>query len=140
MNKRKKATTVRQSRPAGLPRAAHGARKPPAKASKSKSRAVPAEALAPSGTVVLSSDCTVAECAVLRNSLLRALPETSEITLDINAVQRIDTATMQLLTAFVLERQALGRTVKWSGAAPAFLSAARLLGLERVLTVQDRLA
>jgi ABC-type transporter Mla MlaB component len=50
-----------------------------------------------------------------------------------SALQRIDTAGLQVITAFVRERTGNGRMVEWQGTAPVLASAAQLLGLTSLL-------
>lgn len=69
----------------------------------------------------------------LKNSLARLLDETLPVTLDITSLQRIDTAGLQVITAFVRERGGHGRPVEWQGSAPALSNAAQLLGLTSLL-------
>ncbi len=113
MKKRKKGTAVR-----------HPRKRPAAKASHP-------------GVVVLSADCTVAESAALKASLLEALQHPTPVALDIASVRRIDTAGIQLVTAFVREREALGLQIEWRGTAAAFTSAARLLGIASALRLPE---
>ena len=53
--------------------------------------------------------------------------------MDVSALQRIDTAGLQLLAAFVRDRRTAGRAVEWRGRAAALDSAASLLGLNDML-------
>ena len=92
----------------------------------------------PAGVFVLSADCTVAESTALKSGLLEILREPTPVTLDIASVQRIDTAGIQLIAAFVRERDSLGLQVEWRGAAPAFTSAARLLGVASALRLPEQ--
>jgi ABC-type transporter Mla MlaB component len=78
------------------------------------------------------------ESVALKDGLLALLESPAPVTLEINAVQRIDTAGMQLLTAFVRERESQGRQVRWRGSAPALSAAAALLGLAAVLRLPDQ--
>lgn len=152
MKKRKQGTGIRHSRtkaharsksrapaakhaqgPQGSRRAAQAARgssHPKRNRSNAKS--------SPAGVFVLSADCTVAESAALKSSLLEVLREPAPVTLDIASVQRIDTAGIQLIAAFVRERDSLGLQVEWRGAAPAFTSAARLLGVAAALRLPEQ--
>jgi ABC-type transporter Mla MlaB component len=59
--------------------------------------------------------------------------EAGPLTLDVSALQRIDTAGLQLLAAFVRDRRAAGRAVAWGGRAAALEAAAVLLGLNHML-------
>jgi len=95
---------------------------------------LPAAISAPaSATVALSAECTVSEAASLKERLAPLLEESQPVTLDVNAVQRVDTAGLQVIMAFVRERAGRGRTVEWQGAAPALTGAAQLLGLTSLL-------
>jgi anti-anti-sigma regulatory factor len=125
MKKRKQGTGVRHSRTKAHARV--------------KARTAPAKAhTAPAGVFALSTDCTVAESAALKSGLLEILREPASVTLDIAAVQRIDTAGIQLITAFVRERESLGLHVQWRGTAPAFASAAHLLGVATMLRLPEQ--
>jgi ABC-type transporter Mla MlaB component len=125
MKKRKQATGVRHSRTK-----AHARVKPRMRRTRANT--------SPAGVFALSADCTVAASAALKSGLLEVLREPTSVTLDIASVQRIDTAGIQLITAFVREREALGLQVEWRGAAPAFTSAARLLGVASVLRLPEQ--
>jgi anti-anti-sigma regulatory factor len=57
------------------------------------------------------------------------------VTIDVHAVERIDTAALQLLCAFVRDRQAAGGQVLWTGCTESFSEAIRLLGLQKALAV-----
>jgi len=75
----------------------------------------------------------VAEAASLKERLAALLDEPQPVTLDVAALQRIDTAGLQLITAFVRERAGAGRAVEWQGTAPVLMTAAQLLGLTSLL-------
>jgi anti-anti-sigma regulatory factor len=125
MKKRKQGTGVRHSRSKAHARA------------KSRGRRTKANT-SPAGVFALSADCTVAASTALKSGLLEVLREPTPITLDIASVQRIDTAGVQLIAAFVRERESLGLQVEWRGTAPAFTSAARLLGVAAVLRLPEQ--
>jgi ABC-type transporter Mla MlaB component len=95
--------------------------------------AAPSTAAAPRTAVALAAECLVAGASTLKESLASLLDEPQPITLDITALQRIDTAGLQVLAAFIRERAGHGRTVTWRGTAPALTSAAQLLGLTSLL-------
>ena len=102
--------------------------------------AAPGTAAAPStpaaphtATLALTAECLVSGASTLKESLAGLLDEPQPVTLDITALQRIDTAGLQVLTAFIRERVGHGRTVEWRGTAPALTSAAQLLGLTALL-------
>lgn len=81
----------------------------------------------------LAAECTVADAGTLKSGLARLLDEAQTVAVDISAVQRIDTAGLQVLTAFVLDRMVQDRDVEWVGHAPALTAAATLLGLNSIL-------
>jgi ABC-type transporter Mla MlaB component len=141
MKKRKKGTAVRRSRTASFARpktrASAGSKHAKRARSGQVSKRRSAKSL-PEGVFALSADCTVAESAALKSALLENLSLPTPVTLDIGCVQRIDTAGIQLLAAFVREREGLGLQVQWRGSAPAFTSAARLLGVASVLKLPEQ--
>jgi ABC-type transporter Mla MlaB component len=85
------------------------------------------------GSLTLAAECTVAEADALKSQLARRLDEPGTVTMDVTALQRIDTAGLQLLAAFVRDRRTAGRTVLWRGHAAALQAAAGLLGLNSML-------
>ena len=85
------------------------------------------------GPLFLAAECTVAAADSLKSELTRRLDEAAPVILDASAVQRIDTAALQLLAAFVRDRRTAGRAVEWHGRAAALDSAAALLGLNAML-------
>lgn len=87
----------------------------------------------PSAELRLAAQCTVAEAESLKSELARRLPEPGPVRMDVSALERIDTAGLQLLAAFVRDRRTAGRTVEWHGCTPALESAAGLLGLHDML-------
>jgi ABC-type transporter Mla MlaB component len=128
MIKRKKATPAASRPPRGghlpaLPRAAGATHETTS----------PDTAKKPSTTLALAAECLVSEATLLKESLAGLLDEPLPVTLDISVLQRIDTAGLQVITAFVRERAGHGRTVEWQGNAPALTTAAQLLGLTSLL-------
>jgi ABC-type transporter Mla MlaB component len=130
MTKRKKANSA----PAQLSSGGH-LLGPPRETSTTRASAPaqPVETPHTIHTLALSAECLVAGASTLKQSLASHLDEPQPITLDITALQRIDTAGLQVLTAFVRERAGQGRKVEWRGSAPALTSAAQLLGLTSLL-------
>jgi anti-anti-sigma regulatory factor len=97
-------------------------------------RATPAPGVEPrTGSFAVAAECTVADASSLKTGLSKLLEESGIVTLDINAVQRIDTAGLQVIATFVREREAHGRQVQWRGQAPSLAAAAKLLGLSALL-------
>ena len=105
----------------------------PAAARKVASRTSRKSRGADNGLLTLASDCTVAEADALKSELARRLQESGPVVVDVSALQRIDTAALQLLAAFVRDRRTAGRAVEWRGRAPALAAAAGLLGLNDML-------
>lgn len=132
-------TTRKQKKPVSK-RAPHRPKKhgaaPPRKAA---ARGKPASAKPPrrrvprDGSLTLAAECTVAEADSLKSELARRLDESEPVTVDVSALQRIDTAALQLLAAFVRDRRTAGRAVTWRGRAAALETAAGLLGLNDML-------
>lgn len=113
------------------------------KTSKRKREAAPAPAEpAPRAApvVVLPAVCTLRETAELKTSLLRWLDSPETVKLDVSGLQRIDTAAMQVLCAFVRDRQSRGLAFGWDGSAAALNDATRLLGVGALLGVPDQAA
>jgi phospholipid transport system transporter-binding protein len=83
--------------------------------------------------VTLGSNCTVKDAATLKQSLCAVLNSEAAVIIDIGAVDRIDTAAIQLLCAFVRQRAADAHGVVWRGTPAALREAAGLLGVCELL-------
>src|SRR5690606_19082651 len=94
---------------------------------------------APAGEpiVVLAANCSVKDAAALKTSLCAIARESTEVTLDVSAVERVDTATMQLLCAFVRDRSGRNQSVAWRGESQALQDAVRLLGVGELIGLQS---
>ena len=124
------------------PRAPHGAKKrraAPRRPATARGKAASGPRLRPNkragqqGLLALTAECTVAEAEALKSQLMRRLDESGPVTVDVSALQRIDTAGLQLLAAFVRDRRTAGRKVEWQGRAAALDAAVGLLGLHDML-------
>jgi phospholipid transport system transporter-binding protein len=82
--------------------------------------------------VALPADCRMSTQGGLMAELLRALDEHA-IVLDGQAVERIDTAALQLLALFRREVATRGGSVRWREPSGALHDAASLLGLTTLL-------
>jgi ABC-type transporter Mla MlaB component len=71
----------------------------------------------------------------LKVALLSHLDTPECVSLDAANVERIDTAALQLLCAFVRDRQARGLKVQWQGTSTALQEAADLLDLRTHLSL-----
>jgi ABC-type transporter Mla MlaB component len=85
-----------------------------------------------SSAVVLTSP-TIRTITSLQSELAERLDESGSVQIDATAVDRIDTAGLQLLAAFVRDLRAEMRTVEWVGCSDGLRRAAAALGLEAVL-------
>jgi anti-anti-sigma regulatory factor len=79
--------------------------------------------------VVLGRSCVIGEVAALKLTLLKHLEATDPVTIDPTAVERIDTAALQLLFAFERQRARAGRAVTWRGGSTVLANAVATLGL-----------
>ncbi len=95
----------------------------------------PAESTAVDPLIVLAASCSVKDAAALKTSLCAVANEGGAVTLDASAVERVDTATMQLLCAFVRDRSARNQSVVWRGQSQALQDAVRLLGVGALLNL-----
>jgi ABC-type transporter Mla MlaB component len=141
MNKRKKASssTSRSTRGGHLPDPAKGAprkargTKLNGKGSDPTSHKAALDKQPGLNTLALAAECTVSDAGSLKERLASLLVEPQAVTLDVTALQRIDTAGLQVIIAFVRERADHGRPVEWHGTAPVLATAAHLLGLTSLL-------
>lgn len=88
--------------------------------------------------VVLASNCSVKDAAALKSSLCAFSNHGDAVTLDVSAVERVDTATMQLLCAFVRDRSGRNQSVAWRGESAALQDAVRLLGVSALLGLETK--
>jgi ABC-type transporter Mla MlaB component len=91
------------------------------------SHAVCASALA------LASHCTIKDAAALKLDLCAIAHEDADVSIDVAAVERIDTSTMQLLCAFVRGRMERKQKVQFKGDSQSWREAVRLLGVAELL-------
>jgi ABC-type transporter Mla MlaB component len=90
--------------------------------------------------VAMASNCTVKDAAAMKVSLCAVADAAGAVVIDAGAVERIDTAVLQLLIAFVRERLGNDREVTWRAPSAALLSSARLLGVSDLLTLPNSAA
>lgn len=82
--------------------------------------------------VVLPADCRMVAQAALKEELLGVL-KAGAIVLDGTAVERTDTAALQLLVVFRRELDKCGGRLSWRGTSDALNEAAGVLGLTQIL-------
>ena len=87
--------------------------------------------------LALASSCTVKDAADFKIALFAHLGTPECVSLDAANVERIDTAALQLLCAFVRDRQARGLKVQWQGASAALQEAADLLDVRALLNLGE---
>lgn len=92
-------------------------------------------AASPAVVVALASNCSVKDAGALKDSLCAVADAAEPVVLDAGSVERIDTATVQLLCAFVRERVGRNQAVVWQGVSAVLLEAARLLGVQALLAL-----
>ena len=93
----------------------------------------PVQAGAVDPVIVLAANCSVKDAASLKTSLCAVANESGAVTLDTSAVERVDTATIQLLCAFVRDRSTRSQSIVWRGQSQALHDAVRLLGVGSLL-------
>jgi ABC-type transporter Mla MlaB component len=97
------------------------------------------DSLATSSPVVsLFSNSTVKDAAALQGTLLQVIDSPGTVAIDAKSVERIDTAVLQVLCAFIRDRAGRNLSVEWRDAPQPLLDAARLLGLEAVLALPSQ--
>jgi len=85
----------------------------------------------------LPESLTIAEVAECHAQWLERLPQVGEMVIDGRRVDQIDGAGLQLLTAFVKDREGDAVAVRWLGHSEALFNGARSLGLVAALGLND---
>lgn len=101
--------------------------------------AVTVVAAAPASTdasIQLPAQCVLRDAVDYRQHLLE-WAQINSVRVDVAAVERIDTAFMQVLLAFVRSRPRDSEPVVWLNVNSVFVEAARLLGLQSALAVPE---
>jgi ABC-type transporter Mla MlaB component len=93
----------------------------------------PVESVEQPATLVLASHCALKDAARLKLELCAMAHQSAELSVDVAAVERIDTSTMQLLCAFVRDRVARNQQVRFKGDSQSWREAVRLLGVAELL-------
>ena len=87
------------------------------------------------GLVTLPGECALSGIESLQQRLLAAQQVAEPVTLDVGCLERVDTASMQLILTFILDRAAAERSLKISGSSTAWEEAVNTLGFSRLLMV-----
>ena len=85
--------------------------------------------------LALDADLRLAAAPALREGLLAALAAGRPVRLDGAAVAQVDTATLQLLCAFVRDAAASDLAVSWVAPSDALMAGAAMLGLNRSMNL-----
>jgi ABC-type transporter Mla MlaB component len=80
-------------------------------------------------TIVFDGSLDIAAADMLREQLMQALTGHQPVVLDAVNVGRVDTAALQVLTAFIKDAGAQNLDVQWKEPTQALRNAAHLLGL-----------
>jgi len=94
-------------------------------------------ALADAPVLVVASSCTVKDAAEFKIALCACVDSPQCVVLEVGSIERIDTAVLQLLCAFVRDRRARGLKVLWRGSSSALLEAAELLDIKPLLGLSE---
>jgi phospholipid transport system transporter-binding protein len=90
------------------------------------------EAVQSNSTLRLGST-TIRNVTTFQAELAERLDESGPVQIDGSGVERVDTATLQLLVAFVRDVRADARAIDWIECSAALRRAASSLGLESAL-------
>ena len=80
-------------------------------------------------TLVFEGSLDIAGAGLLREQLMQALSEKQPVVIDAANVERVDTAALQVLTAFFKDAGAQNLEVRWKEPAQVLTNAAQMLGL-----------
>lgn len=96
----------------------------------------------PTGIVSLQFDgmLDIRQAGELKQTLVQALEKTQSVILQAQAVERADTAGLQLLTAFFIDARAKEIGIVWQSPSEPLIKAAELLGLTKVLSLGRKYA
>jgi ABC-type transporter Mla MlaB component len=86
------------------------------------------------GVIALPSQCLLRDVVEYRERLLNCI-DAQSVSIDASAVERIDTAFMQVLLAFVRDRTAAREHLAWLNVSDTLIDAARVLGLQSALAL-----
>lgn len=81
----------------------------------------------------LESSCTLRDALDMQFQLLATDFGDSDVLLDGSAVERIDTAGLQMLVAFTRQHSSSGKRVEWLSASAELQRCSRMLGLDEAI-------
>ena len=94
----------------------------------------------PTPQLICDDVLDISGVAELRAQLLAALELGESFCVDASAVERIDTAALQVFTAFFQDAASRQMSVQWQSPSAALCRAAGLLGLSSLLNLPDAAA
>lgn len=83
--------------------------------------------------ITLDEELNITCVGDLKTSLAQALSDDSAVELNAGGIERVDTAALQLLTAFVQQMNTNNKEVSWLKPSDNFLKSVELLGLKAML-------
>ncbi len=115
---------------------------PPAQAAApAPGSAVPEAATPPARTspagLKLEASCTLRDSIDMQFQLLAVDFGESDVLVDGSAVERIDTAGLQLLLSFARHQAGRGKPLRWTAVSPELLRGSRLLGIDSLLGISE---
>jgi ABC-type transporter Mla MlaB component len=138
-SKRKRAGAAAQATPSEEPTTPQVSVDAPAMPVEQQVEPAAAPASSDGPKIELPSNATVKDAEALKNGLLQWLDEPAPVVIDAGSVERVDTAVIQVLCAFVRDRAARGHAVTWR-ATQALLDAARLIGVGGLMALPEEAA
>ena len=87
--------------------------------------------------VTLREVLVISGASALQDSLREAAENGGAVVLDGSGIAQVDTAALQILSAFVRDAGSLGFTVEWKAASEAMRLSAGLLGLTEALSLPE---
>jgi phospholipid transport system transporter-binding protein len=94
----------------------------------------------PRAGLKLETSCILRDAPDMQFQLLAADFGSSDALIDGSAVERIDTAGLQMLVAFVHYQEKQARKVGWTAASPELLKAGKSLGVLKDLRLEETIA
>jgi ABC-type transporter Mla MlaB component len=88
------------------------------------------------GLIELPPQCLLRDAVEYKQRFLDCV-DAESVTVDVGAVDRIDTAFIQVLLSFARTRAAAKREITWQRVTSEFAASVRLLGVHAVLSVPD---
>ncbi|HTV85397.1 MAG TPA: STAS domain-containing protein [Dyella sp.] len=98
------------------------------------SKSKPEATVSSEARIGIPADCRIADVGDLHRKLSDAF-DAPQIVLDASAVERVDTAALQLLVVFQREAAKRGKQMSWAGVSAPLHEAASQLGLAQTLAL-----